>query len=56
VVGGRVVHATDEYVGINQHQEAVGPSTPAGVAQAEVVVNASSEAREYQQWAESQDR
>jgi hypothetical protein len=55
VVGGRVVHATDEYVGINQHQEAVDPSTPAGVAQAEVVVNASSEAGEHQQWADSQD-
>jgi predicted amidohydrolase YtcJ len=53
VVGGRVVHATDEYVGINRSPEAVDSSTPAGVSQAEVVVDASSEAGDHQQWAES---
>jgi predicted amidohydrolase YtcJ len=56
VVGGRVVHAADEYVGINRRPEAANPSTPAGVQQAEVVVDASSEAGDHQQWAEGQDR
>jgi predicted amidohydrolase YtcJ len=55
VVGGRVVHATDEYVDINRSREAVGSSTQAGVHQAEVVVDASAEAGAHQQWAESQD-
>jgi predicted amidohydrolase YtcJ len=56
VVGGRVVHGTDEYVNINRRREAIDPSKPAGVAQAEVVVDASSDAGEHQQWAESQSR
>jgi len=56
VVGGRVVHATDEYVNINRRPGGSAPATPAGVHQAEVVADASSDAGEHQQWAESQHR
>jgi predicted amidohydrolase YtcJ len=56
VVGGRVVHATDEYVGMNRRPEAADSSAPAGVRQAGVVADASSEADEHRQWAENQDR
>jgi predicted amidohydrolase YtcJ len=56
VVGGRVVHATDEYVNINRRPGGTAAATPAGVHQAEVVADASSDAGEHQQWAESQHR
>jgi hypothetical protein len=55
VVGGRVVHATDEYVGMNRRPEAADSSALAGVRQAGVVAEASSEADEHRQWAENQD-
>jgi hypothetical protein len=53
VVGGRVVHGTDEYVNINRG--AVATAT-AGVQQAEVVADASADAGAHQQWAESRHR
>jgi hypothetical protein len=56
VVGGRVVHATDEYVNINRRSDGTATVAPAGVHQAEVVADASSDAGEHQQWAESQQR
>jgi predicted amidohydrolase YtcJ len=56
VVGGRVAHATDDYVNINRGPTGPEPGTPPGVHQAEVVADASSDAGEHQQWAESQDR
>jgi predicted amidohydrolase YtcJ len=54
VVGGRVVHATDEYLNINRPPGGAAGAAPAGVHQAEVVADASSDAGEHQQWAESQ--
>jgi hypothetical protein len=56
VVGGRVVHATDEFVDINRRPSGNTLGAPAGVHQAEVVADASSDAGEHQQWAKSQDR
>jgi predicted amidohydrolase YtcJ len=56
VVGGRVVHGTDEYVNIDRRSDGTAAVAPAGVHQAEVVADASSDAGEHQQWAESQQR
>jgi len=56
VAGGRVVHATDEYVNINRRPTGTIPTTSAGVHQTEVVADASLDAGEHQQWAHSQHR
>jgi hypothetical protein len=56
VVGGRVVHATDEYVNINRRPSGTAPAAQAGVHQSEVVADASSDAGEHQQWVESEHR
>jgi predicted amidohydrolase YtcJ len=59
VVGGRVVHGTDEYAVINRGSVATVPAASAasgaasGVYQAAVVADASADAGEHQQWAES---
>jgi hypothetical protein len=56
VVGGRVVHATEEYVNVDRDPGGTATVTSAGAHQAEVVADASSDAGEHQEWAESQNQ